>query len=116
LQRSGRFSYAYKFRELVYQPVLTEGFVETYSSVCYPDRELPDYSGQGSGLGGGDSGGPAFFIINGELVLILCFVGIGGGPLHFSFLSSIQAALDSLGPGGQTYETIDLSQFTNFAS
>jgi hypothetical protein len=116
LQRAGRFSYAYKFRELVYQPVLTEGRVEKYTSVCYPDRERANYNGQGSGIGGGDSGGPAFFIINGEPVLILCFVGIGGGPLHFSFLSSIQTALDALGPGGQTYETVDLSSFTNFAS
>ena len=116
LQRSGRFSYAYKFRDLSYQPVFTEGFVENYTGVCYADRNRANYNGQGSGISFGDSGGPAFFIINGELVLLLCFGGPGGGPLHFSFLSSIQTAIDSLGPGGQTYETVDLSGFTNFAS
>jgi hypothetical protein len=79
-------------------------------------NNFPNYNGVPSGIRGGDSGGPCFFIINGELALGHCFLGGNGGPFHPSFLSQIQAALDTLGPGGQTYQTVDLSEFTNFAS
>jgi hypothetical protein len=113
LQRTGRFAYARRCFGL-YTQAPTYDPVNSFSA--YPDRGLPSYNGGDSGIGGGDSGGPAFFIINGELVLFMCFLGSGGGPFHPSFLSQIQAALDTLGPGGQTYQTVDLSEFTNFAS
>lgn len=79
-------------------------------------EEFVNYTGEESGIRGGDSGGPCFFIINGELVLVHCFLGGNGGPYHPSFLSQINAALDTLGPGGQTYQTVNLSAFTNFAT
>jgi hypothetical protein len=75
-----------------------------------------DYNGSPSGIRGGDSGGPCFFIINGDLVLVHCFFGANGGPFIPSFRGQIQTALDTLGPGGQTFETVNLSGFTNFAN
>ena len=107
LQRSNRYAYINQISEF--------GLVNFRPAVNAPN-DFSDYSGITSGLRGGDSGGPCFLIINGELVLTNCLTASSGGPLHASFLGEIQAAIDSLGPGGQTYETVDLSQFTNFAS
>lgn len=81
-----------------------------------PTNSFSNYNGIESGHGDGDSGGPCFFIINGELALVHCLRGANGGPFQPSFFSQINPALDSLGPGGQTYQTVDLSQFTNFAT
>ena len=78
--------------------------------------DLAPYNGWPSGIRGGDSGGPLFFVINGELVLAAVHLQAAAGPMHATFLSVIQQTIDTLGPGGQTYETVDLSTFTNFAS
>jgi hypothetical protein len=108
-QRSGRFAYIAQVYRLAQNSAVN--FV-----LFRATAEFANYTGEESGIRGGDSGGPCFFIINGELVLVHCFFGGNGGPYHPSFLSQINAALDTLGPGGQTYETVDLSAFTNFAS
>jgi hypothetical protein len=107
-QRSGRFAY-------VYTTSRSSNFI-LFNPAQDVVNNFPNYNGVPSGIRGGDSGGPCFFIINGELALVHCFLGGNGGPFHPSFLSQIQAALDTLGPGGQTYQTVDLSEFTNFAS
>jgi hypothetical protein len=106
LQRSNRFVYISE----IYRNLGTVILFRRSS----PD--FADYDGSPSGIRGGDSGGPCFFIINGELVLVHCFFGANGGPFQPAYLAQIQAAIDTLGPGGQTYETVDLSGFTNFAS
>lgn len=108
-QRFGRFAYLAQVRLLAQD----ESVNRIYFS---PTAEFTNYTGEESGIRGGDSGGPCFFIINGELVLVHCFSASNGGPFHPSFLSQINASLDTLGPGGQTYQTVDLSAFTNFAS
>jgi hypothetical protein len=74
-----------------------------------------DYNGWPSGIRGGDSGSPMFFVINNELVIAGVYLNPYGGPFQPSFLSAIQQTIDSLGPSGQTYETVDLSSFTNFS-
>lgn len=113
LQRSNRFAYAREVNVVASYGDIN--FLSFKPAVAFPNA-LTAYSGEPSGFRGGDSGGPCFFIINGELVLVACLLLGTGGPFHPSFLSQINAALDTLGPGGQTYQTVDLSQFTNFAS
>jgi hypothetical protein len=106
LQRSNRFAY------------ISEIYHNRGTFILFrrSSPDFADYNGSPSGIRGGDSGGPCFFIINGELVLVHCFFGANGGPFQPAYLAQIQTAIDSLGPGGQTYETADLSGFTNFAS
>jgi len=106
LQRSNRFAYISEIYRNLGTVILFRRSSPAYA----------DYDGSPSGIQGGDSGGPCFFIINGELVLVHCFFGGNGGPFQPAYLAQIQAAIDTLGPGGQTYETVDLSSFTNFAS
>jgi hypothetical protein len=57
-----------------------------------------------------------FFVVNGQLILLTVHTFSAAGRFHPDFIARIQTALDTLGPGGQTYETVDLSGFTNFAS
>jgi len=113
LQRFGRFAYVYQtdgkrdgtiVKNINYNPAINE------------PNNFTDYSGVPSGIRAGDSGGPCFFIINGELVLVCGHRSSNSGPIHASFLSLIQSKIDELGPSGQTYETVDLSAFTNFAN
>ena len=66
-------------------------------------------------LEGGDSGHPAFFIINDELVLLATWQsgGAGHGPCHAGFISEINTAMTSLG-GGYNLTTAYLSGFTSY--
>lgn len=112
LQRSNRYAYIYETEFLV------EG-VETsirFRPANAEPNNFPNYNGQPSGIRGGDSGSPCFYIINDELVLVHCHSSGSGGPFHPNFLSSIQSTINSLGPSGQVYETVDLSGFTDFSS
>lgn len=61
----------------------------------------------------GDSGSPAFFVINGEPVLICHWTYAGQGATHHLMLTEISAAMTSLG-GGYTAQTVDLSSFTSY--
>lgn len=65
---------------------------------------------------GGDSGNPAFLIINNELAILTCwwFGGAGSGPNISYFKDQINSIMTSLGGGYQLTE-IDLSSFTNFS-
>ena len=60
----------------------------------------------------GDSGSPAFLIVNGELVLVTTwtFGGGGAGPVYFNFIDDINTALVSAG-SAYTIETVDLSPY-----
>jgi hypothetical protein len=113
LQRSNRYAYLYQTSFFS-----TGLFSETiaFGPASSAPNSFPDYNGQPSGIRGGDSGSPCFFVINNDLVLVHCHTSGGGGPLHPSFLSSIQSTIDTLGPSGQTYETVDISGFTDFSS
>lgn len=108
-QRSGRFAYVAQIYNL-FQSVSVNYILFRATD------EFVNYNGIESGIRGGDSGGPCFFIINGELVLVHCFLGSNGGPFIPSFLSDINSALSTLGPSGQSVQTVDLSGFTDFSS
>jgi hypothetical protein len=113
LERPNRYAYIYQttsFNTGVFQETIA--FVPAWS---FPNN-FPNYNGEPSGIRGGDSGSPCFFVINNDLVLVHCHSSGGGGAMHPSFLGSIQSAIDALGPSGQTYETINLSGFTDFSS
>lgn len=113
LQRSGRFAY-------IYSASTTAGSADPsgimYRPAINEPNALADYNGAPSGLRGGDSGAPVFFIINNELIFLASHTTPWSGAFHADDLLGIQAAIDTLGPGGQTYETVDLSAFTNFAT
>jgi hypothetical protein len=113
LQRSNRFSY-------FYQTTIMRDALNGVSMAFVPawaePNNFPDYNGQPSGIRGGDSGSPCFFIVNNDLVLVHSQTSGGGGTVYPSYLSSIQAKINELGPSGQTYETVDLSGFTDFSS
>ena len=112
LQRSNRYAYIYE----------TEGLIEAiqtsirFRPASAEPNNFPNYNGQPSGIRGGDSGTPCFYIINNDLVLVHSHSSGSGGPFHPVFLSSIQSTINSLGPSGQAYETVDLSGFTDFSS
>lgn len=108
-QRSGRFAYVAQVYKL---PQATSVNFILFQAT----NEFVNYNGIESGIRGGDSGGPCFFIINGELVLVHCFFGANGGPFIPSFLSNINSALNTLGPSGQAIQTVDISGFTDFSS
>jgi hypothetical protein len=64
----------------------------------------------------GDSGNPAFLIINNELVIITVwtFGGAGGGTSILYHKDAINTMMDSLG-GGYSLTEINLGEFTNFS-
>lgn len=113
LQRPNRYAY-------VYQTSLMMDGLNTTTVAFTPASAEPNnfsnYDGQPSGIRGGDSGSPCFFVINNDLVLVHSHTSGGGGSLIPSFISEIQSAINALGPSGQTYETVDLSGFTDFSS
>jgi hypothetical protein len=113
LQRPNRYAYVYQTTRM------TDGLYATSIAFVPAQAEpnnFPNYDGQPSGIRGGDSGSPCFFVINNDLVLIHSHTSGGGGSMHSGFLSQIQSAINALGPSGQTYETVDLSGFTDFSS
>lgn len=137
LQRNNRYAYFYCTGLLRAQPygVSEEGVPLPGYSVEDPLRYLASpipwanntlvlnsvpninlFNEVASGIRGGDSGGPLFFVINNELVIITHHTEPASGRFYPSFVSRIQALIDTLGPGGQTFGTVDLSEFTNFAS
>lgn len=63
----------------------------------------------------GDSGNPAFLIINGELVLICTwqYGGAGSGPSLTYYASTINAAMTALG-GGYQLTVVDLSGLNSY--
>lgn len=63
----------------------------------------------------GDSGNPAFLIINGQLVLLTVWTsgGSGAGTSVYAFKSAINATMASLG-GGYSLTDADLSSFTSY--
>jgi hypothetical protein len=62
----------------------------------------------------GDSGCPAFLVVNSTPVLIAHWTFAGMGPAHHLLLTEIAAAITVLG-GGHTLSTVDLSSFTDYS-
>lgn len=113
LQRANRFAYIYQTSLMVDGASTT---TVAFSPANTDPNNFSNYDGQPSGIRGGDSGSPCFFVINNDLILIHSHTSGGGGSIHPSFLSEIQSAINTLGPSGQIYETVDLSEFTDFSS
>jgi len=113
LQRSNRFAYIYQTSRLLEDEAYD---VITYLPAANEPNAFPNYDGQPSGIQGGDSGGPCFFVINGDLILINSHFASTAGVVYPSFISTIQSKIDELGPSGQTFQTVDLSGFTDFSS
>lgn len=109
LQRPNRYAY-------IYQTGLLYGSFQYFYPANAEPNNFVDYNGEPSGIRGGDSGGPCFFVVDGDLILMRTLATSASGPFLPALVEQINAALDTLGPGGQTYQTVDLSQFTNFAS
>jgi hypothetical protein len=65
---------------------------------------------------GGDSGNPAFFIIDDELVILSCwwYGGAGSGPNILKYKSDINSIMTSLGGGYQLTE-VGLTSFTDYS-
>ena len=64
---------------------------------------------------GGDSGSPAFLIINNQLVLVTCwnYGGAGSGPSLIDNYDSVNATMSALG-GGYQLTDISLSSFNTY--
>jgi hypothetical protein len=107
LQRSNRYAY-------IYQTWLLWGSYQYFYPANSEPNNFTNYNGEPSGIRGGDSGGPCFFVVNNDLVLMRTLGTSVSGPFLPALVAQINAALNILGPGGQTFETVDLSGFTNF--
>jgi hypothetical protein len=58
----------------------------------------------GENLIGGDSGNPAFLLVDGEAVLILTHHFSTGGPFYTAHFDAVNAAMAQLGGGYQLTE------------
>jgi hypothetical protein len=112
LQRLNRYAYVYQTDYLNNLSTLLLSY--SFPANSYPN-DFSNYDGVPSGVQGGDSGSPLFFIINNDLVIAYHHQGAASGYLHASYLDGIQNAINTLGPSGYSYGTVDLSQFTSFA-
>jgi hypothetical protein len=79
-------------------------------------NKFANYNGDGSGIQGGDSGLPCFYIINNDLTLVMKHTGAANGAMLSDFLGDINTSISLLGAEGHNIQTIDLSGFTNFSS
>jgi hypothetical protein len=115
LQRNNRFVYVRDVDEAITD--LGQGKISgNYST------HFPNYNGFFEGdtwlspIRGGDSGGPCFAVINQELVLLGSHITAFSTGSLCAFLTEIQNTINTLGPSGQTIQTVDLSSFTDFSS
>jgi hypothetical protein len=120
LSRNNRFVYMHRVETAVFEesdisPIYGLGYLE-YFFVHSPSSIDSGYSGYAANVVGGDSGGAIFTIINNELILFSNHVGTFYSLNLCKFLSQIQSTIDTLGPSGQTIQTVDLSEFTDFSS
>jgi hypothetical protein len=116
LQKPNRYAYFYETGEIINALIGSDIIYYISANVIAYANNSPNYNGDPSNIRGGDSGSPCFFIINNDLVLVSHHATGNAGPFHSYYLSSIQSMINTLGPSGQAYETVDLSGFTNFSS
>lgn len=93
-------------------PWIQAGAVVSFS---YPQSTSPSRKALSEQVISGDSGNPAFLIINNQLVILTAWqvAGAGAGPSHTYYKSQINAAMTSLG-GGYQLTTVDLSGFSSY--
>lgn len=82
----------------------------------YFSGQFNNYNGEPSGIRGGDSGLPCFYLINGDLIFTIKHLYPAAGPLLSEYLTDIQSAINSVGSEGYSLQTVDLSGFTDFSS
>lgn len=108
IQRPNRYAYVYETFAPLFNSILY------YPAESFPNN-FPNYNGNGSNVRGGDSGGPSFFVVNNDLILVAVHRTGNWGPFVSNFIQQTQDFINQLGPSGQTVQTVDLSGFTDFS-
>jgi hypothetical protein len=120
LQRSNRYAYIYSsFIQWAVTPsgdVLPASLVGGPASSSYFGGQFNDYNGQPSGIQGGDSGFPCFYVVNGDLIFCMKHLSPAAGSFLGDALTAIQNAIDFVGSEGYSLQSPDLSGFTDFSS
>jgi hypothetical protein len=75
-----------------------------------------DYNGEPSGIRGGDSGLPCFYIVNGDLIFSMKHLYPAAGSFLPDFLTEIQNTINFVGSEGYSLQSVNLSGFTYFSS
>jgi len=119
LQRPNRYAYIY-IGNIIW-PTYPDGSVAKASLAGgYATNEFggvfSDYNGEPSGIRGGDSGLPCFYIVNGDLIFAMKHFYPATGSFLSDFLTDIQNAINSVGSEGYSLQFVDLSEFTDFSS
>ena len=91
---------------------IDEYFIENVSS-SFTKSIIADRIGYNEIKINGDSGNPAFLIINNKLVLLTCWHGPTVGPSYIYWANWINQTMLQLG-GAYQLEEVDLSSFTTF--
>lgn len=124
LARNNRFFYLHRAETIVFEENDIFDLGYQFSPISLNARFIQHssfssdsgYSGYGTNIIGGDSGGPMFSIINNDLVLLASNVGTNYALNLCKHLTEIQSTINTLGPSGQTIQTVDISGFTDFSS
>lgn len=120
LQRFGRFVYIYEsYIQWAVTPSaeIRKAFLDGVPAVAqYFDGAFVDYNGEPSGIRGGDSGLPCFYLVNGDLIYGLKHLYPATGPFLGDYLTELQDAIDFTGSEGYSIQTVDLLGFTDFSS
>ena len=120
LTRANRFVYLHRIDTNIFDssdisPTYGLGYLQFFLTHNKINGDA-GYSGYSNNIIGGDSGGPIFGIINNELILLSNHIGPYYALNLCKFLTEIQSTINTLGPSGQTIQTVDLSGFTDFSS
>jgi hypothetical protein len=120
LQRANRYAYIYS--STIQWGVFPNGSVNAASmngrtaDSSYFGGQFNDYNGQPSGIQGGDSGLPCFYVVNGDLMFSMKHRSAAAGDFLGDFLTEIQNTIDYVGSEGHSLQFTDLSGFTDFSS
>ena len=120
LQRSNRYAYIYS--STIQWGVSPSGSVNSAAmsggpaDSSYFGGQFNDYNGQPSGIQGGDSGLPCFYVVNGDLIFCMKHLAPASGPFLGDALTEIQNAIDYVGSEGHSLQFPNLSGFTDFSS
>jgi len=82
------------------------------SSGAYPISQYPD-NPLGDAVATGDSGAPAFVVVNNELVLTSLWTSVDSGYPYYADATTINGMLDTLG-GGYSLTEVDLTEFPTY--
>jgi hypothetical protein len=119
LQRSNRYAYIYSGSipwSIFSDGTTNKAYVSGSPSLTSFDGAFADYNGEPSGIRGGDSGLPCFYIVNGDLIFAMKHLYPAAGPFLSEYLTDIQNTINSVGSEGYSLQFADISSFTDFSS